>query len=197
MTEAQFRTELNVENENIEKANQKQAERLWKVMDNESELPPMSYDDLLLFLKNKNTLANIKIWTEGYKDWQDVYQIEKILDELGVSRRHHPRVPINATIHIEAQNGSHWEAELSMISQGGFGLNKAHTISIGERVKGTITSSSLPMSIHCAAEVVFVNNLGFVGFRFLNISTEAKSSVIAYVKHFVDTHPEGSFTKMV
>jgi hypothetical protein len=196
MTEPQFREELQKEYENALKENQKQAERLWKVIDNDSELKPMPYEELLDFLKTKNNLANIKIWTEGYKDWQDVYQIEKILDELGVNRRQHPRVPIKGTIHIEAQNGSHWEAELSMISQGGFGLKKAHSISIGERIKGTLSSTNLPMTIHCAAEVVFVNSAGFVGFRFLNISTEGRSSIIAYVKQFIDSHPEGSFTKM-
>jgi hypothetical protein len=196
ITAPQLRDELKKESENILTANQKNAERLWKVMDNKVELQPMTYDDLLILLKSKNDLAHIRIWTEGYKEWQDVYQIEKILDQLGVNRRQHPRVPIKGSIYFETQNGANHEAELSMISHGGFGLENTHSITIGERIKGTITSSSLPMTIYCAAEVVFLNNSGFVGFRFLNISTEGKSSIIAYVKQFIDQHPDESFTKM-
>jgi hypothetical protein len=196
MSEPQFKDELVREKEVIQKENQKKSEREWKIMDNDSELKPMTYENLLIFLKSKKNLANIKLWTEGYKDWQDVYQIEKILDEIGVNRRQHPRVPIQGKIHLEATNGSHLEGELSMISQGGFGVKNAHVITIGELMKATLSSQSLPMPIHCAAEVVFVNPAGFVGFHFLNISTESKSSIIAYVKQFIDTHPEESFTKM-
>lgn len=196
MSETQFKEELIREMEQAQKESLKQSERIWKIMDNDTELKPMTYENLLMFLKSKKNLANIKLWTEGYKEWQDVYQIEKILDEIGVNRRQHPRVPIKGKIHIEASNGSHWEAELSMISQGGFGIKNAHAVSIGEQIKATLTSQSLPMPVHCAAEVVFVNSSGFVGFRFMNISIESKSTIIAYVKQFIDSHPEESFIKM-
>ncbi len=196
LTYSQFKQELVKDKEQEKVGLQKENERLWKVKENDLELQPMTYDTLLNFLKDKKNLANILLWTEGYQNWQEVYHIEKILDELGINRRQHPRVPVTGKIHLEMENGDLFEAELNMISQGGFGVASTNSLSIGELVRATIISPELKTNIHCTAEVVVINPQGGAGFTFINISDESRSSIISYVKKLVESNPSDTFTKM-
>lgn len=163
-----------------------QASRLWKVKDQDEEKEPMTYKSLIEFLKTKKDLSTIRIWTQGYADWTDVFQNHKILEELGVSRRQHPRVPIQGQVSIELA-GNRFLGDLAMISEGGFGIKKGFQLSIGDKIKGGISAPALPSKINCTAEVVYVGQDGFVGLKYINISTEAKSSIVEYVKKFLQT----------
>ncbi len=61
-------------------------ERLWKVRVGNQELRPLKYDEMMEFLKSKTDLSEITLFTDGYETWKEVYQVHKIMDELGVSR---------------------------------------------------------------------------------------------------------------
>lgn len=163
-------------------------ERMWRVRIGEQELKPMNYDQMIESLKGRSNFQDVWIWTEGYSEWRDVYQVHKIMDELGVGRRAHPRVPITGNVLCEGASGSFTARALS-VSEGGLGMTECPTIKIGEKFKVVIKSPNLFAPLHATAEVVFVGHDGYAGMRFIGLQTESKSSIIEYVKKFQESHP--------
>lgn len=160
-------------------------EREWRVATAGQEQPPMSYAQMLLFLRKQTNLQDVLVWTEGYSEWREVFQIHRIMDELGVSRRAHPRVPITGSLQCEGATGS-FEAKLQSISEGGVGAMNALHVKIGEKYKIHLQSPNLPSPIHASAEVVYVGQDGYGGFRFSALQAENKSMIIDYVKRFTE-----------
>lgn len=161
----------------------KQGERSWKLRINGKELPPMSYDLMLDQLKSKSNLNDIFVWTEGYSEWRPIFQIHKVLDDLGVSRRAHPRVPIMGTVTLEGASGTMTSRVLS-ISEGGLGINEAHNVKIGEKFKVILKSPNLYTPIHATGEIVYVGSDSYAGMKFIGLHSESKSAIIEYVKKF-------------
>lgn len=186
----QHSTQAEINERNAKQAN----ERLWKIQSEGIEHPPMSYSMMMEFLKSKDDLGEIRIWTEGFDDWKEIYEIHKIMDELGVSRRAHPRVPIMGTADMEV-SGSLYSAKIISISEGGAGLetetSKQSTyLRIGAKIRISIKSPNLYNHIHTNAEVVYMNDDGYVGVRFLNLPTDSKTIIFDYVKKFTDTRKD-------
>jgi hypothetical protein len=161
------------------------ADRMWKIRNMGQELKPMSHDQMIEYLKTQKDYGEIQIWTEGYTDWKDVYQIHKIMDELGVSRRQHPRVPIMGTLSCEGATGN-MTARVLSISEGGLGITEAPQVKIGEKFKTILKSPNLYTPIHSTAEVVYVGTDGYAGMRFVSLHPESKSAIIEYVRKFTD-----------
>jgi hypothetical protein len=145
----------------------------------------MQHDEMIEFLKTQKDYGEIQIWTEGYTEWKDIYQIHKIMDELGVSRRSHPRVPIMGTLTCEGATGNITARALS-ISEGGLGVTEAANVKIGERFKTILKSPNLYAPIHSTVEVVYVGHDGYAGMKFASIHPESKSAIIEYVRKFTD-----------
>ena len=164
------------------------ADRLWKVRIDGNEASPMNYGKMLDFLKSKADLATVQVWTEGYTEWKAVFQIHRIIDELGVSRRKYPRVPIDGQIFCESTDGNFTIRALS-ISEGGLGATEALNMKIGNRYKMTLKSPNLFNPIHATAEVVYIENDDYVGLKFIGIHSESKSVIIEYIKKFTDSKP--------
>ncbi len=163
----------------------KGAERMWRVRLGEEELKPMSYDAMIEALQGRPDYKDVLIWTEGYSEWREVYQIHKVMDELGVGRRAHPRVPISGQVQCEGASGSFVARALS-ISEGGFGMTESPSVKIGEKLKVILKSPNLFSPLHATAEVVFVGNDGYAGLKFIGLQTESKSAIIEYVKKFLE-----------
>ena len=143
----------------------------------------MTLEELVEQLKDYTDLSPVRIWTEGFEDWKEVYQVQKVVDELGISRRTHPRVPIMGSLKCEATAGP-MNARLISISEGGVGVNNAVGLQIGEKFEATLTSPNLLTQINAAMEVVYVGTNGYAGLRFLKIPSEARAALIDYVKKF-------------
>lgn len=161
------------------------SDRLWKVRVAGEDLEPMLHDNMMEYLKTLNDLGEVQIWTEGYSDWKDVYQIHKIMDDLGVSRRQHPRVPIMGTLTCEGSTGN-FNARVLSISEGGLGITEAPQVKIGDKFKTLLKSPNLYTPIHATVEVVYVGHDGYAGLKFTGLHSESKSAVIEYVKKFTD-----------
>jgi hypothetical protein len=157
--------------------------RLWKVRVRNDERKPMTYDQMIELLKGQMDYNDVRIWTEGYSDWKEIYQIHKIIDELGVSRRKHPRVPIMGTIKCEGAAIT-FESRVLSISEGGLGIIETPPIKIGEKFKVILKSPNLFGPIHATAEIVYVGGEGYAGLKFVGLQTESKNAVIEYVKKF-------------
>ncbi len=160
-------------------------DRLWKIRVSGQELQPMNHDQMIDFLKLQKDLGEIQLWTEGYSDWKDIYQIHKIMDELGVSRRQHPRVPIMGSLTCEGASGQITARVLS-ISEGGLGVTDAPQMKIGEKFKTVLKSPNLYGPIHSTVEVVYIGSDSYAGMKFTSIHPESKSAIIEYVKKFTE-----------
>ncbi len=162
-----------------------QVEREWHVRNAGQELKPVVYSQMIEFLKTLPDFKEVLIWTEGYSEWKEIYQIHKILDDLGVSRRRHPRVPVMGAVELETANGNLVARALS-ISEGGLGITDSPPVKIGDRFKLTIKSANLYGPVHATAEVVFVGADGYSGLKFVGLPTESKGAIIEYVKKFTE-----------
>jgi hypothetical protein len=180
--------------QDVEQAHQKLKtanERIWKVRVAGQEMKPMSQPEMMDYLKTREDLSDVFIWTEGYTEWKEIFQIHKIMDELGVSRRKHPRVPIMGTLLCEGAAGQ-FTARVLSISEGGLGITEAINAKIGERFKTILKSPNLFAPIHATVEVVYVSQDGYAGLKFSGLQSESKSAIIEYVRKFSDVKSEGS-----
>lgn len=160
-------------------------ERQWMVRYRGQELQPMHYAQMIEYLRSIPDHAEVLIWTEGYPEWKEIYQIHKILDDLGVSRRRHPRVPIMGQVEFESPNGGFNGRALS-ISEGGLGVTDTPPVRIGDKFKVVIKSPNLFSQLHASAEVVFAGSDGYCGLKFSGLPMESKSAIIEYVKRFTE-----------
>ena len=163
-----------------------QVERMWKIKsDPASEEIIANHNQMIQYLKTLKDLSKVRIWTEGYSDWKEVFQIHKIMDELGVSRRAHPRVPIMGSVQIESGTDKEpLQARILTISEGGIGASGCVGFNIGEKVKLIIKSPNLYAPVHATAEVVFLGSAEYAGFKFSGLATESKSAIVEYVRKF-------------
>jgi hypothetical protein len=144
---------------------------------------PLSYSELIVTLKRLMNHTGIQLWNDTQKEWQEIYLVAKVSDELGISRRIHPRVPIMGKLVCETPKGQITTKVIS-ISEGGLGVSDASQFLMGEKYKANLTSPNLFVSINCIVEVMHVGSEGYSGLRFLNLPVEAKSAVIEYVNKF-------------
>ncbi len=137
--------------------------------------------------------STVDLWTEGFSQWKEFYAIQRVVDDLGLTRRSHPRVPIMGTLQGEYTDGPVYARVIS-ISEGGLGITEAPKLKIGDVVKGTLTSPNLFLTIHCTSTVVYVGQDGYAGLKFSSIPTEARNSIIAYVAKFAPERVEDEKT---
>ncbi len=162
---------------------EQQSSRQWKMRVDHKELTPMTLEELIEQLKDYTDLSPVRVWTDGFDDWKEVFQVRKIMDELGISRRSHSRVPIMGSLKATAGLGE-LNAKIISISEGGIGVNSAKGLQIGEKFPAALGSPNLFMNITCNMEVVYVGADGYAGMRFLGLPSEARSAIIEYVKKF-------------
>ena len=158
---------------------------LWRYRKEGLEFGPMAFSTMMEALKSQDDFSDIVVCNETQNEWQELYLVAKICDELGVSRRVHPRVPIMGAITCETPRGIA-NAKVISISEGGLGTSDAGAFKIGEKYKATLTSSNLYASLNCQVEVMYVGTEGYAGLRFLNLAAESKSAIITYINKFKD-----------
>lgn len=157
---------------------------LWKVRKDGQEKNPMSYTELISFLKSQKDLSMVDISSnEGSSIWKEVYAFPQITEDLGISRRTHTRVPLVGTLTCQGEDGE-FVCRVISISEGGLGVNDAKALKIGQQFKATLNSANLFITINTTCEVVYVGGDGYAGLRFVGLPSEFKSSIVEYVNKF-------------
>ena len=157
----------------------------WRYRHEGKEFGPMTFKAMMDILKSYSDFEQFVVYNEVQKEWQELYLVAKICDELGISRRVHPRVPIMASLVCETPRGA-VTTKIISISEGGLGASEASQLKIGEKYKATLTSSNLYTTLNCMIEVMYVGTEGYAGLRFLNLPAESRSTIITYINKFKD-----------
>lgn len=150
--------------------------------------PALSFQNLIVEIRKLNSYDDLLINNDEKNKWISVFAFPLVADELGITRRQMPRVPILGFLSGQrVDNHSAVKAKVVTISQGGCGVTEGVGITSGTSLKGIIKSPNLPGDVHISADVVYIGKDGYVGMKFTSISPESQSQIIEYVNKFKDS----------
>lgn len=156
--------------------------RLWHFAVNGTAFGPFSRDDLIMKLKEHQLTQDILVWTKGMKAWAPIYEFNDLLDDIGVNKRQFPRADIEGRVSIKVGTQT-VEGILLTISEGGFGADQLQGLTPGQVLAVEINSDAFYDPVHVKAEVRYVTDAGYVGFRFQNLNMESRGAIIQYVRN--------------
>ena len=157
--------------------------RLWHYALNGTAFGPYTRDDLVVQLKEVSLSNEILLWTKGMKAWAPIFEFNDILDAVGVNKRQFPRADIEGKVQIK-MGPQTVDGVLQTVSEGGFGAIGLQGLTVGQILPAELESDGFYDPIHVKAEVRYITDEGYVGFRFQNLSTEAKSAIVQYVRGY-------------
>lgn len=155
--------------------------KLWHYAIQGQSFGPFNREDLIAKLKDNKSNYDILVWTKGMKAWAPIFEFTDLLDAVGINKRQFPRADIDGKVTIKS-GPTTIVGNLLMISEGGFGADQIKGLSNAQIVSVEIESDSFYESIHAKAEVRYMTERGYVGFKFQNINMESRSAIVQYVK---------------
>lgn len=161
--------------------------KLWRLRIDGKAQDAQTYTELIASLKNIKDFTTVDVSSDNGQTWKDIYSVQQVVDNLGISRRSHPRVPIVGTLEFENDKGESVKCRVISVSEGGLGVNDAQSLQIGQKFYATLTSPNLYVTVTTSCEVVYVGSDGYAGLRFVGIPEEFKSSIVEYVNKFATT----------
>lgn len=165
----------------LEKMNTDQDYRHWHYSYEGQSYGPMNREKLLESLKNVKHTSDVLIWTKGMKAWAPLYEFHDLMDDVGVNKRQFPRAPIDGQV-IASWDEKKLTGKLDTISEGGCGGTGFADLVPGMTVSLDLESKSFFEVLKVKAEVRYVNENGYVGFRFQKLNMETRGAIIQYIK---------------
>ncbi|AGH95546.1 PilZ domain-containing protein [Pseudobdellovibrio exovorus] len=156
----------------------------YRVQLNYVDQPLMSKEELLTFIAKQPDVSAISIQDPKSKEWKEVYVFADIVEKLGLSRRKQARVPILAQFAGKSNKSEDVSYRVITISQGGMGFTENFDLQIGDEVEGQISSPHFFQPVQVKAEVIYAGQDGYVGLKFSQLTDEAKTAIIDYIKKF-------------
>ena len=157
-------------------------QQMWHYAVDGDSKGPMTRTELVNELKQLRNKNDLLVWTKGMKAWADLYDFHDLLDEVGLNRREHPRCHIDGSVVIKFENQT-LIGQLCAISAGGLGANQINAnLPIGQSVQVEIKAAVLGDVIMAKATLQYISEGGYAGFKFTNLSMEAKSKIMGYIK---------------
>jgi hypothetical protein len=155
----------------------------WRYRFEDQESGLMTYAEMVNQLRNLGDHSTVYLWNEQQPQWKEIFHFSNVIEELEITRRVHPRVPIMGDLHCELPEGKRTIKVIS-ISEGGIGVSGAESLNLGQKFKAVMESANLFAKIPCTCEVVYVGDAGYAGLRFANLPMEARSALIEYITKF-------------
>ncbi len=156
----------------------------YRVQVNFIDQPLMTKAELLTLISKQPDVATVSIQDPKSKEWKEVYAFPDLVERLGLTRRTHQRVPILAQFGGVSNKNPQANARVITISEGGIGFTDNFELKIGDWIEGQVTSPHFFQPISIKAEVIYSGLDGYIGLKFTQITDEAKSAIIEYVKKF-------------
>ena len=163
----------------------------WRLIIGEKQLGPLSFENMMGYLRNQKDLSAVLVWHEDFDQWKEVYQLPKIGNLLGLATRSFMRLPIQGKV-VLGNMGASSEAEdkefiLQSVGEGGIGVSDVHSLHIGDKIQCNVISPYLSSSFRAPAEVVYLaNDKREAGLKFVSLDFESKSVIIEYINKFKD-----------
>ncbi len=157
-------------------------EKEWFIQHGMDHWGPVTQAEVLQTLESAFDPTIFRLWRVGMEKWQSIYHFEDICLHLGIQKRQNTRVPMLGSANIETAYDN-IIANTCTVSQGGFGLQKTPLTS-GSIVRVMIKSPVLPIPIRTSAEVRYSSPDGYTGLKFENLTAEANSAIMDYIKKF-------------
>ena len=175
----------------VQELKPKRSGQAWHyAMDGESK-GPMSRAELLHELRHIREKDEILVWTKGMKQWADLFEFHDLVDELGLNRRSQPRAKVDGSLVVTTDEGGKLMGHLRTCSEGGIGAGGFHKdLSMGQTVTLDVTSDKLGEAFNVKAQVQYITENGYAGFKFLSIGAEAKSRIVQHIN--ANKHPDES-----
>lgn len=162
------------------------SERRYKVQYNFIDQDPMTKEELLNFTLKQDDVSKIAVFDSASKEWKEIYTIPEISEKLGISRRKNARVPILAQFTGVSAKDIKLNARVVTISTGGMGFTDTFDLSIGETIRGQITSPHFFTPLNIEAEVTYTGSDGYVGSKFSQVNDDTLALITEYVNKFSD-----------
>ncbi len=155
----------------------------WWYRDAHLSQGPFIYHQLIQELKKSHHAGDLEIRQEPSVEYKTIYEFPTLVEEIGITRRRHSRVPLQGIFRYQTAEGTH-EIPITTISIGGFGLQNAKYMFVGKLYKGEILSTTLGPAIYCVVEALAKQKNDTWGLRYDFLSDEGMSILISYIKKF-------------
>lgn len=172
---------------------QKPQEPIWYAESNGEPQGPMTLSQMTSYLRELETLEGVVLWRKGLEQWTSLFELEEIVDELGLQRRMSPRAPLEGSVKIQTDKIS-LDADIMEVSEGGFAIRNGDGLNLGDEVSVSIESPSLKDAVLSKAKVVYVKEDGTVGLKFDQLHVESKSNIVNYIRQFYDAQKDTNET---
>lgn len=157
-------------------------EEVWHLAHQGKSQGPLSRKELIESLKQMDSQQDVMLWTKGMKAWLPLFDFHDVMEELGIGRRKSPRAQLSGTVTISGGLVA-GIGQLRSISEGGLGVVGIPGGVPGQELSLEINADTLGEPIRAKAEIRYVTESGYYGLKFTQISMEAKSSLIDYIRH--------------
>ena len=170
----------------LESATNQEEKAVWYIDLGSAPIGPLTQRELIENLLNVSELGRVRLWAVGMAAWVSLFEVQEVMEQLGISRREHERAPIMGTVAVTRSNDAPkgFVLKLSSLSLGGIGASGSHDLRRGDDVALLLKSGDLPTNVHLRGEIVYVTSAGYVGIRFQRVSAEAQGIILDYVKRF-------------
>jgi PilZ domain len=158
--------------------------KIFKVQYDFVEQKPMNLEELIEFTRTREDINRIAIYDSEAKNWHEIYAVIEVADALGLSRRKNVRIPILAQFSGQSAKGKKMNSRVITISIGGMGITDTYDLSIGEEIRGQISSPHFFSPLNVEAEVTFCGNDGYIGLRFTQINDDTRALITEYINRF-------------
>jgi len=162
--------------------------QIWYYQEGPTLTGPLSYHDLIQKLKNCVDSSQVLIRRSPNKKMRSIFEWPSLVEETGLSRRQHARVPIQADFNYRFNKKIH-QKKLNTISEGGFSLMDCSEHDEGDLLTGQIVSVFLNLPVHCSAKLIRLHKNGICSFRFQDLSESATLLIKKYAAQFKSSLP--------
>lgn len=145
---------------------------------------PISRAELITLLQWIENRSSVNLWTTGMNQWSNVFEFNEILDELGITRRASKRAPILGQIFLNQGKAEGSLAAVS-VSETGLGIKLTESsLTLGSTLDATLVATAFDQKIPFKAQVMYVEDNGFGGLRFLELKPQDQRLLQQYVERF-------------
>lgn len=162
---------------------QKDLSPIWYAQTSTQDEGPFSFPDLVFFIRNQIEPSAVKVRLENESDWKEISDFPDILNEIGISRRKHKRVPISGSFAYQ-KNDLQNQIPLVNISEGGFGVSEAYDLRVHDLLEGEILSPSLERTLKVHCRVLYKSDHFSWGLQFSVLRPEDRDVIAKYVLKF-------------